>query len=87
MKIIRDGIEIELTAEEMRKAYEIKDREYLFEDIKSKLEEMEIDVTDKEMEVIADITKSTLENHDSYWECYWLSIEYAIEHRNEQMIL
>lgn len=87
MKIIRNGIEIELTAEETRKAYEIKDREYLLEDIQSKLEEMELDVTDDEMECIADITKSTLENHDSYWECYWMSIEYAIENRHSEMTL
>lgn len=87
MKITRNGIEIELTPEEIRKAYEEKDREYLIEDIKCKLEEMELDVTDDKIESIADITKSTLENHDSYWECYWMSIEYAIENRNTEMIL
>lgn len=79
MKIIRNGIEIELTNEEIREAHEIKKKEYLIEDICCKLEEMEIEMSEQEIEDVAGITESTLGNHDSYWECYWLSIEYAIE--------
>ena len=86
MKIIRNGIEIALTTEEMRMAYEEKDREYLIEDIKNKLEDLEIDESNLDVDTIADIAKSTLENHDSYWECYWMAIEYAIEERNKEVI-
>ena len=87
MIITRNGIDIELTEEEMRRAYEIKDREYMIEDIESKLEEAEVWLSDELIESIADIAKSTLEHHDSYWECYWMAIEYAIEHCNDELIL
>ena len=79
MKITRNEIEIELTNEEIREAYEIKRKEYLIEDIRCKLEEMELEMSDDEIEDVAGITESTLGNHDSYWECYWMSVEYAIE--------
>lgn len=79
MKIVRNGIEIELTNEEIREAYKIKNKEYLIEDICCKLEEMEIEMSEQEIEDVVNITESTLENHDSYWECYWLSIKYAID--------
>lgn len=83
MKITRNGIEIELTNEEIREAYEIKKKEYLIEDIRCKLEEMEIEMSEQEIEDVVGVAESTLGNHDSYWECYWMSIEYAIKNIKE----
>lgn len=87
MKIIRNGIEIELTWAEMREVYEFMDLGYKKEDIISRAEEMEIELTEEEINDVAEIVNSGLEHNDSYWESYWLTIEYAIEHRNEDMIL
>lgn len=87
MKIIRNGNEIELTWAEMREVYEFMKRDYIKQDIAAKSEEMEIELSDKEIDSVADIVQSGLGNNDSYWESYWMTIEYAVEHRNEEMIL
>lgn len=79
MKIIRNGTEYELTWQEMREAYDIMRREYLKEDIESRAEEMEVDLTEEDIMRIAAKANKTLENNDSYWDSYWMSIEYAIE--------
>jgi hypothetical protein len=79
MKIIRNGIEYELTWAEMRAAYEEKDREYLIEDIKCKAEEMEVELTEEKIKNAVDVVNSGLEHNDSYWESYWMTIEYVIE--------
>lgn len=78
MKIIRNGNEIELTWAEMREVYEFMKRDFIKEDITSKADEMEIELTDKEIDDIADIAQSGLEHNDSYWESYWMTIEYAV---------
>lgn len=77
MIIYRDGQAIELTREECRKVYDELDKEYKTEDIRGKLEEMEIEleVTD---ELILDV-EHTLGNNDGYWDSYWCTIEYVIE--------
>lgn len=77
MIIYRDGQTIELTREECRRIYDELDREYKAEDIRGKLEEMEVelDVTD---ELILDV-EHALGNNDGYWDSYWSSMEYAIE--------
>ena len=77
MIIYRNGQAIELTREEMRRAYDELDREYKAEDIRGKLEEMEVelDVTD---ELIFNV-EHALGNNDGYWDSYWCTIEYAIE--------
>jgi len=54
-------------------------RDYLIEDIKEKAEEMEYDLTSVDMENLADRTQKALDNNDSMYESYWMSIEYAIE--------
>lgn len=87
MKIIRNGNEIELTWAEMREVYEFMKRDYLKQDIAAKAEEMEIELNDKAINSVADIAQSGLEHNDSYWESYWMTIEYAIENRDVEMIL
>lgn len=78
MKIIRNEKEYELTAAEMREAYVELKRKYFKEDIETKAKEMEIDVS-KCIYNIVDGAERALDCNDSYWEAYWMSIEYAIE--------
>ena len=74
MKIIRNGQEIELTHEEMRQAYyEMKD-EYTIEDIRRRYNLSE----DKINEVLT-IFERVIDNNDSFWDSYWLMIEYVDE--------
>ena len=79
MKIIRDGKEYELTHTEMYDAYRACKRELLIDDIKSKAIEMELDVPGNDFERIADIAEKGLDNNDSLWESYLMTIEYALE--------
>ena len=58
-------------------------RELLIEDIKSKAIEMGYDVdsfTDEDWNNFADHAESAIDRNDNMWECYWMSIDYALEH-------
>lgn len=77
MKIIRDGKEFELTQEELRKAYEVKNMEYLMEDVTCKIED-EFDLDDDELAIIVERFENALEHNDMYWDCYWDTMEYVI---------
>ena len=79
MKIIRNGIEYELTGMELDAAYRECKHDYFVEDVKSKAEDMGIDLTGKDIDVIADIAEDGLNNNNSFCESYWMSIEYALE--------
>lgn len=74
MKIIRNGQEFELTAEEMRQAYyEMKD-EYTIEDIRSLY-----DMPDDKIDEALMIFERVIGNNDSFWDSYWSMIEYIAE--------
>ena len=77
MIIYRDGKAIELTSEECRKAYDELDREYKAEDIKSRLEMLEIELDN--VEELVDRFEHTIGNNDSFWDSYWYSMDYVIE--------
>lgn len=79
MKIIRNGIEYELTWQEMREIYNFMDLEYLKEDIESTAEDLEIDISEYDLNKVASKVKKILECNDSYWESYWMSIECALD--------
>ena len=80
MKIKRDGIEYELTYEEMRKAYDELDELYIMEDIKSRYDEDDMQgITYQDLKEMVSRINHTLENHDSYWESYWMSVEYVVD--------
>ena len=74
MKIIRNGQEIELTHEEMRQAYyEMKD-EYTIEDIRSIY-----NLSEDKIDEALTIFERVISNNDSFWDSYWLMIEYVAE--------
>ncbi len=77
MIIYRDGKAIELTSEECRKAYDELDREYKAEDIKSRLEMLEIELDN--VEELVDRFEHAIGNNDSFWDSYWYSMDYVIE--------
>jgi hypothetical protein len=79
MKINRNGMEIELTWQEIREAYEIMDLEYFKEDVICRAEEMSKKLSEEDVNRIAAVAKRDIEHNDSYWESYWMTIEYAIE--------
>ena len=87
MTITRNGIAYELTWIEMREAYDTMHRGYIKEDIEHKAEELEIDLASEDVDTIADIALAGLDHNDSYWECYWATIECAIENKDTEMIL
>lgn len=78
MKIIRNGIEYKLTAAEMREVYNKMKTEYLIEDIQAKADEMEIELSDENIKKIANSVDKAIGNNDSYWESYWMTIEYVV---------
>lgn len=81
MKIYRDGKEIELTAEELRMAYEEKHLEYISEDIRSRTEE---ELDDSDCATIAERFDKALGRNDSYWDCYWCTMEDVVEEYIEE---
>ena len=79
MKIIRNGVEYELTWSEIFDAHREYERECFIEDIKAKAEEMEVDLTNRDMDEIVDLAMHSYNNDDYLWESYWNDIQYAIE--------
>jgi len=79
MIIYRDGQAIELTREECRKVYEELDAEYRKEDVQSRLESMEYEFDDSDLDVLEDRVYQALGKNDSYWDSYWGTVEYVIE--------
>jgi hypothetical protein len=80
MVIVRNGVEYKLTWEEEYEVYRKVKRGHLIEDIKSKAEEMGQDLTGIDLERLADYAEKSLDNNDSMYESYWMSIEYSLEH-------
>lgn len=79
MKIIRNGIEYELTESELRAAHwECQDLD-LIEDIKCKMEEMEVDPDCIDINTILIRARRAIDNDDCLWDAYWRDVEYAIE--------
>ena len=81
MKIYRDGKEIELTAEVLRMAYDEKHLEYFAEDVKSSVENMELEeeLDESDCEELAWRFDKALGRNDSYWDSYWMTIQDVIE--------
>ena len=77
MTIYRDGKAIELTSEECRKVYDELDREYKVEDIKSRLEMLEVELDN--VDELVDRFEHAIGNNDSFWDSYWYSMDYVIE--------
>lgn len=84
MKIYRDGIAIELTAEELNMAYEEKHMQYFQEDVRSRAEDMEVEISDDDCWAIAQRFDKAIGRNDSYWDDYWSTLECVIEEYIEE---
>ena len=71
----------ELEPADVGTIYRKQKHDYFVEDVKAKAEEMEIELTNEEADEIADWAEDGLNNNDSYWEDYWMAIEYALEQK------
>jgi hypothetical protein len=92
MKITRNGIEFELTDQEIEDAYRERRRYYNMEDIKSKIENMieeyEGEPEEEKLKVIledeekirdlADAFDNALDENDSFMESFWMTAENVI---------
>ena len=81
MKIFRDGKEIELTFSEMIQANEEYKLDCMIEDVKNQYEqgEYDIELSEEQIEEVAMFALNTLSKNDSYYEAYWLSVEYTLD--------
>ena len=81
MKICRDGKEYELTFSEMIQANEEYKLDCMIEDVKEQYENNEYDVelTESQFEEIARLALRNVSKNDSYYESYWMSVEYTLD--------
>lgn len=81
MKIIRDGQEFELTFSELISAHEEYEFDCMVEDVKSQYEQGDYDVelSEEQIKEVADYALRTLNRNDSYFEAYWMSVEYTLD--------
>lgn len=85
MKIRRDGIEYELTYEEMSKAYDEMKEFYIIEDIKSRYDEDDMPgITYQDLKEMVRRINKTLDGNEHYWDSYWMSVENEVERYLEE---
>jgi hypothetical protein len=80
MKIFRDGKEFELTFSELMSAHEEYELDCMIADVKSKYEDEEqvVALSDDQIREIAIDALHNLGKNDSYFESYWMSVEYTL---------
>jgi hypothetical protein len=81
MKIIRDGKEFELTFSELMNAHEEYELDCMIEDVKNQHAqgEYDIDLTEEQFEEVASLALHNLGKNDSYFEAYWMSVDYTLD--------
>lgn len=98
MRIIRNGVEIELTPSEVREAHDEYSKQCRNEDVLSKLEErLENDVDNQilinlvnDLEENINITliekvENALSKNDGYYESYWSTIDNVLDEEIKQL--
>ena len=80
MKIVRDGKEYELTFSEMIQAHEEWELDCMVSDVKTLLEgREEVKLSEEEIGAVASFALHNLSKNDSYFEAYWMSVEYTLD--------
>jgi hypothetical protein len=81
MKIFRDGKEYELTFSEMIQANEEYKLDCMIADVKEQYEngEYDVELTEEQFEEIAMFALRAISRNDSYFEAYWLSVQYTLD--------
>lgn len=75
---------VKLTYDEIRAVCDYQDHEFLLEDVRTRMEEIDLDTEiieklNAKIDSIADLAKHYIEGHDHLWDCYWSDIEAAIK--------
>ena len=81
MKIFRDGKEYELTFSEMMQIHDEYKLECMIEDVKSILESgsRDVELSAEQIKEVAMFAVHNLGKNDSYYEAYWMSVEYTLD--------
>lgn len=81
MKIYRDGKEFELTFSEMIQANEEYELDCMIDDVKNQYAqgEYDIELTEEQIEEVAMFALNNLSKNDSYFEAYWMSVQYTLD--------
>ena len=81
MKIYRDGKEFELTFSELMQAHEEYKLDCMIEDVKNAYEqsEHEVDLSEEQIREVASQALHNLGKNDSYFEAYWMSVQYTLD--------
>lgn len=87
MKITRGWKEFELTPAELMQAHEEYELECMMEDVRDKWVHSEhvCNLTDEQVEEIAQRAMRNLSRNDGYFESYWLTIEYTLDEYVENL--
>lgn len=98
MKIVRNGVEIELTPAEVREAHDEYSKQCRNEDILSKLKErLENDVDNQVLiNLVNDLeeninialiekVENALSKNDGYYESYWSTVDYVLDEELKEM--
>lgn len=90
MKIYRNGIEIELTAEEIRQAHDEYNISCKMEDVVGKFDELYPDsyfkIDEKLQRSLANEVEDALGKNDIYYEAYWTSVENVLENNLKEIL-
>ena len=81
MKIYRDGKEFEITFSELMQAHEEYKLDCMIEDVKNVYEqsEHEVDLSEEQIREMAIQALHNLGKNDSYFEAYWMSVQYTLD--------
>ena len=81
MKIYRDGKEFELTFSEMMQAYDEYKLNCMIEDVDGILGSgaRDVELSDEQIREVAALAVHNLGKNDSYFEAYWMSVEYTLD--------
>ena len=81
MKIIRDGKEFELTFSELMSAHEEYEFDCMITDVESVLESgtRGVELSEDQIKEVASRALHNLGKNDSYFEAYWMSVEYTLD--------
>ena len=82
-----NGETIYLTPEEMREIHQEVERANMIEDVRAKLEDMELPEADpSELARIVGIAENLLPYNEAYYDAYWQTIEDAIDEWRSQHV-
>jgi hypothetical protein len=87
MKITRGWTEFELTPAELMQAHQEYELECMIEDVRDRWVHSEHDCTlsDEQIKEIAQRVLRNLSRNDSYFESYWMTVEYTLDDYIENM--